>query len=123
MSGMISYCYITPLETVEGACIVVEDLLDHAGAYRAISLDRLQRVDLGGAVGVSVVRPDDEVVLAHVANDLGKVIIGLAGHPDAIVFEEVILQGSPRALQAPGEVVNRIREPLRAQLDKSKAQP
>ena len=73
---------------------------------------------------VAVVRADDDVVVAGVFEHVVQVVVGLAGHEDAVVLEEAARQLDAALLpEALGEVVEHVGDPLRADLDETDAQP
>ena len=93
------------LKIVEGLGIVVEDSVLGFSVDVGLSLQYQYRVQLTGGVGVPVVGADHDAIVARVFDDIGQVIVALAGN-EYLVFSEWVL-GEPFALslRTPGDFV------------------
>ena len=78
------------LESVERLGIVVQDVVLPLLADFVHLLEIEDGVHLAGRVGVAVVGADDQVALSRVLEDVGDVVVGLAGDVDAVLGEQIL---------------------------------
>src|ERR1043166_4978918 len=70
-------------------------------------------------VGVAVLRADHYIVVAGILENIRQVVVGLAGHIDAVFSERVLADRLLSPLQPPRDIVQSIGDPLRAHLDEA----
>ena len=68
---------------------------------------------------MAVVGADHQTVLTRVAQDVGKIVGVLAGHPHVVSGERIGRQRSALASVAVGQIVQNIRHPLGADFNKA----
>src|SRR5437867_5973497 len=111
------------LQPVQRLRIVLQDLACNRGRYLRVLLEGAQRFELGRGVRVAVVRPDNQVVLAGEPQQVGQIVVRLAGDVHAVVAERVFAQ---RRLLLPfataAGVGNDPGQPRRAGLDETEAE-
>src|SRR6266545_1575686 len=109
--------YAGLLERVQRPRVIVENLVDHRSRQLAVIAQLAQRFDLRGIVRVAVIRADNQIVLSRVAEDMIKIVIGLAGDIDSVFFKNIVRKRFAAPRETPREIVNRVRNPLRAYFD------
>jgi hypothetical protein len=109
--------YAGLLERVQRPRIIVENLVDHRSRQFAVLSQFAQRLDLGGIVRMAIICADNQIVLSRVAENMIKIVIGLAGDIDSVFFKNIFRKRPTTPRETPCEIVNRVRNPLRAHFD------
>ena len=71
---------------------------------------------------MAVVGADDDVVLPGIFEDVGQIVVRLARHVHAVLFDEICQLQGGAPLLALSQEVDRVRHPLGCHLDKAEAQ-
>src|ERR687891_2274207 len=102
-------------QTIERPSVIIEDFMDNLRRNRTVFLQLPQREDLRRGIVMAIIGADDKMVLTRVFEHVSEVVIGLASDVDSVPTQHIAFVDLPALpLEAPGEVVNRIRHPLRA---------
>ena len=109
--------YAGLLERVQRPRVIVENLVDHVTGQLAVIAQLAQRFDLRGIVRMAIICSDNQIVLSRVAENVIKIVIGLAGDVDSVFFKNIVRKRLAAPRETPREIVNRVRNPLRAHFD------
>src|SRR5512145_383673 len=109
------------LKRVKRTRIVIEDLVDRARRDLALVANFAQGLDLAGIVGMTVVGANHEIILAGVAEQIIEIVVGLASDVNAFVLENGVAQFLAAAGMAARQIVDCVRNPLRADFDNADA--
>src|SRR5687768_8601499 len=71
---------------------------------------------------MAIIGADDEIILAGITEDVVKVIVSLAGDINPLILEDPRAKLFAAALVPSRQIMDRIRNPLRADFDNSDAQ-
>ena len=105
------------LKSVEGTWIVAEDFINHLRADLSLIPQLAQRFDLAGIVGMAIIGADDEIIFAGISEDVLEVVVGLAGDINPVILQDLRAKLFAAALVSPRQIMDRIRDPLRADFD------
>src|SRR6266496_1272896 len=109
--------YAGLLERVQRPRIIVENLVDHRSRQLAVIAQLAQRLDLSGIVRMAIICSDNQIVLSCIAENMIKIVIGLAGDIDSVFFKNIVRKRLAATRETPREIMNRVRNPLRAHFD------
>ena len=70
---------------------------------------------------MAVVGADDERIFSRIAEDVIEIVIGLAGDPNPLVFQDAFAQLLAPSRMAARQIMNRIGNPLGANFDDTDA--
>src|SRR6266542_1921123 len=109
--------YAGLLERVQRPRIIVENLVDHRSRQLAVIAQLAQGFDLRGIVRMAIICADEQIIISRVPKNVVKIVIRLAGDIDSIFFKNVFGKRPAAPRETPREIVNRVRNPLRAHFD------
>ena len=77
------------VQAVEDSGVGVEDLVDDVAGQDTVLPQLAHRFDLRRLVVMAVVGADDQVILAHLLDDVRQIVCHLAGHVHVVALEDI----------------------------------
>ncbi len=110
------------LNSVQGAWIVAEYLVNNPRADLSLRSQFAQRFDLTSVVGMAIIGADDKIIFAGITENVLEVVVGLAGDINPMILQHPGAELFAAPLVSTRQIMDRIWDPLRANFDNGNPQ-